>query len=52
MKAAFLDFSTLGPGVNTAGLDQLLAVSYHTHSSQAEIRERLHDKEVALLNKA
>ena len=52
MKAAFLDFSTLGPGVNTAGLDQLLAVSYHTLSSQAEIRERLHDKEVALLNKA
>ena len=52
MKAAFLDFSTLGPGVSTAGLDQLLAVSYHTHSSQAEIRERLHDKEVALLNKA
>ncbi len=52
MKAAFLDFSTLGPGVNTAGLDQLLAVSYHSYSSQAEIRERLHDKEVALLNKA
>ena len=52
MKAAFLDFSTLGPGVNTAGLDQLLAVSYHTHSSQAELRERHHDKEVALLNKA
>ena len=52
MKAAFLDFSTLGPGVSTAGLDQLLAVSYHTHSSHAEIRERLHDKEVALLNKA
>ena len=52
MKAAFLDFATLGPGVSTAGLDQLLAVSYHTHSSQAEIRARLHDKEVALLNKA
>jgi len=52
MKAAFLDFATLGPGVSTAGLDQLLAVSYHTHSSHAEIRERLHDKEVALLNKA
>ena len=52
MKAAFLDFATLGPGVNTAGLDQLLAVSYHTHSSHAESRERLHGKEVALLNKA
>ena len=52
MKAAFLDFATLGPGVSTAGLDQLLAVSYHTHSSHAEIHERLHDKEVALLNKA
>ena len=52
MKAAFLDFATLGPGVSTAGLDQLLAVSYHTHSSQAEIRARLQDKEVALLNKA
>ncbi len=52
MKAAFLDFATLGPGVSTAGLDQLLAVSYHTHSSHTEIRERLQDKEVALLNKA
>ena len=52
MKAAFLDFATLGPGVNTAELDQLLAVSYHTRSSHAETRERLRDKEVALLNKA
>ncbi len=52
MKAAFLDFATLGPGVNTASLDKLLQVSYHTNSNHAEILERLHDKEVALLNKA
>ena len=52
MKAAFLDFATLGPGVNTASLDKLLQVSYHTSSNHAEILERLHDKEVALLNKA
>ena len=52
MKAAFLDFATLGPGVNTASLDALLQVSYHPRSSCGEIVERLHDKEVALLNKA
>ena len=52
MKAAFLDFSTLGPGVNTGVLDQLLEVNYHTRSSHTEIRERLRGKQVALLNKA
>ena len=52
MKAAFLDFATLGPGVNTGGLDQLLAVTYHSRSSHSEILERLRGKEVALLNKA
>jgi len=52
MKAAFLDFETLGPGVDTASLDALLQVSYHNRSNHAEILERLHDKEAALLNKA
>ena len=52
MQAAFLDFATLGPGVDTAALDALLEVSYHTRCTPDEIRERLRGKQVALLNKA
>lgn len=52
MKAAFLDFETLGPGVSTAALDELLDVSYHARSSRAEINARLREQEVVLLNKA
>lgn len=52
MKAAFLDFATLGPGVNTHALDELLEVSYYTRSHHAEILERLQGTEVALLNKS
>ena len=52
MKAAFLDFATLGPGVDTAALDALLEVSYHARCTPDEIRERLGGKQVALLNKA
>ncbi len=52
MKAAFLDFATLGAGVSTMALDKLLDVSYHPRSSHAETLERLRGKEVALANKA
>lgn len=52
MKAAFLDFGTLGPGVETAALDELLDVSYHARSDRAETIQRLHGRQVALLNKS
>jgi len=51
-KAVFLDFATLGPGVDTRVLDALLDVTYHTHTPPAEISTRLSGCEVALLNKA
>lgn len=51
-KAAFLDFATLGPGVQTDVLDRLLDVDYFPYSSEAEIPPRLAGCEVAIVNKA
>ena len=51
-KAAFLDFATLGPGIDTAALDGLAAVDYHPYSSAAEIPARIADCEIAIVNKA
>jgi glycerate dehydrogenase len=51
-KAAFLDFATVGPGVDTSALDSLVDVSYHAHSDSNEIADRLRDCEIAILNKA
>ena len=51
MNAAFLDFASLGFGINTAPLDKLLKVSYHSHSNNNDLLPRLHDKQIAILNK-
>lgn len=51
-KAVFLDFATLGPGVDTGVLDRLLDVTYFPYSSEEEIAARLRDCEVAIVNKA
>jgi glycerate dehydrogenase len=51
-KAAFLDFATAGPGVDTSALDGLVDVDYHEYSEDAEIAERLRDRDIAILNKA
>jgi glycerate dehydrogenase len=51
-KAAFLDFATLGPGVDTSELDRLLDVAYFPYSSEDEIPARLEGCEVAIVNKA
>ncbi len=51
-KAAFLDFATLGPGIDTAALDDLAAVQYYPYSSAAEIPARIADCEIAIVNKA
>jgi glycerate dehydrogenase len=50
-KAVFLDFATLGPGVDTRSLDTLLDVCYHPVSSAPELAARLAGCTVALLNK-
>lgn len=51
-KAAFLDFATLGPGIDTGVLDRLLDVTYFPYSTEAEIPARLAGCEVAIVNKA
>jgi glycerate dehydrogenase len=50
--AAFLDFATLGPGVDTAKLDELARTSYYEFSDRNEIVARLRGCEIAVLNKA
>lgn len=52
MKAAFLDYATLGPGVDTAPLDELVQVQYYGYSELAEIPLRLQDVEIGIVNKA
>lgn len=51
-KAAFLDFATLGPGIDTGALDRLLDVTYFAYSTEEEIPARLAGCEVAIVNKA
>lgn len=49
--AAFLDFSTIGPGIDTATLDTVANIRYFDLSDADEVSERLQDCEIALLNK-
>lgn len=51
-KAAFLDFATLGPGVDTGPLDALADVAYHTSTPPEQAAERLDGVEIAIVNKA
>ncbi|HEX7080908.1 MAG TPA: D-2-hydroxyacid dehydrogenase [Gammaproteobacteria bacterium] len=51
-KAAFLDFATLGPDVDTSALDRLLDVTYYPFSSPDEIFARIEACEFAIVNKA
>jgi glycerate dehydrogenase len=51
-KAAFLDFATLGPAIDTGALDELLDVAYYSRSDPADVPERLEESRVAIVNKA
>ncbi|HLF12576.1 MAG TPA: D-2-hydroxyacid dehydrogenase [Gammaproteobacteria bacterium] len=51
-KGAFLDFATVGPGVDTGALDSLVDVAYYPYSDGAEVGDRLRDCDIAILNKA
>lgn len=50
--AAFLDFATLGPGVDTSRLDGLAEARYYDYSGPAEVAARIADCRVAIVNKA
>ena len=52
MKAAFLDYGTLGPGVDTGLLDRLVDVDYYEYSRPDEIAERLQGTAIGIVNKA
>ena len=52
MKAAFLDYGTLGPGIDTESLDKLVEVEYYDYSPPNEISGRLRDVEIGIVNKA
>lgn len=51
-KAAFLDFATLGPNVDTSALDRVADVCYFDFSNEGEIKKRLAGCAIALVNKA
>jgi glycerate dehydrogenase len=52
LKAAFLDFATVGPRVDTRALESLIDVAYHDHTPTADIAARLEDCDIAIVNKA
>lgn len=52
LKAAFLDFATLGPGVDTGPLDALADVAYYTSTPLEQTVERLDGVDIAIVNKA
>jgi glycerate dehydrogenase len=49
--AAFLDFATLGPNVDTRSLDALVDAQYFTYSRSEDLGARLEATEIAILNK-
>ena len=49
--AVFLDFSTMGPGVDTTALDALVDARYHDCTDLFEVESRLANCEIAILNK-
>jgi glycerate dehydrogenase len=50
-KAAFLDYATVGPNIDTRALDDLIDGRYYPHSTGEEIASRLADCEIAIVNK-
>jgi glycerate dehydrogenase len=49
--AAFLDFATLGPGIDTGALDALADVSYFPYTPVEQVATRLEGATVAIANK-
>jgi len=52
LRAAFLDFATLGPDIDTEALDALADVSYYPYTPPDQIRGRLQGMEIVIINKA
>src|SRR5262252_1043956 len=50
--AAFLDYATLGPGVDTGRLEELVDAKYYDRSSPSDVAARIADCDIAIVNKA
>ena len=50
--AAFLDFATLGPHVDTSALEALVDMRYHDCSDLFEVGARVANCEIAIVNKS
>jgi glycerate dehydrogenase len=50
--AAFLDFATVGPQVETRALDALVEATYHAYSEREDVAGRIRETEIAIVNKA
>jgi glycerate dehydrogenase len=50
-SAAFLDFATLGPHVDTRQLDALVDARYFDYSNKEDLADRLNGAEIAIANK-
>ena len=51
-RASFLDFATLGPGIDTSALDALADVQYFGATRTDAMAERMHGANIAIVNKA
>jgi glycerate dehydrogenase len=51
-RASFLDFATLGPGIDTSALDALADVQYFGATRTDAMIERMHGANIAIVNKA
>jgi glycerate dehydrogenase len=51
-KASFLDFATLGPDVDTSGLERLVEIEYFDFSKPEDVPGRVQGREIVVLNKA
>jgi glycerate dehydrogenase len=51
LNAAFLDFATLGPEMDTTRLERVASIDYYDFSDPVDLKERVRDKELLIVNK-
>ena len=51
MRAVFLDFATMGPGISTRGLDALVATDYYDNTPPEQLLERIGTAQIVIVNK-
>jgi glycerate dehydrogenase len=51
-KAVFLDFATVGPGIDIGSLDALVDLTRHAATSPEDVASRIRGHEIVIVNKA